>query len=256
MRIRVMSDLHLEFWPFEPKRMDADAVVLAGDIAEGVNGLYWAREAFPDHELIYVAGNHEFYGNRLPDAISELSMRAQSLGIHFLEQGSTVLGGVRFLGTTLWTDYAIYAANDEHAGRFMFAAKRGMNDYRHIRFGPKRRKGRDRVLPGHLLEMHQASRAWLAAQLATPFAGHTVVVTHHAPHLLSVPLQYANDEYTPCHASHIPELVRAPVDVWIHGHMHESIDYTVEGTRVICNPRGYKPPDENPAFEPNLVVEM
>lgn len=256
MNIRVLSDLHLEFWPFEPEHLDVDAIVLAGDIAAGVNGLYWAREAFPRQELIYVAGNHEFYGGRLPDAISDLSMRAGELGIHFLEQRSLVLGDVRFLGATLWTDYAIYAANDEHAGRFMFAAKRGMNDYRHIRFGPKRKKGRDRVLPGHLLELHQAARGWLTAQLATPFAGRTVVITHHAPHRLSVPAYYENDEHTPCYVSHIPELVRSPVDLWIHGHIHESLDYTVDGTRVLTNPRGYKPPDENPVFDPNLVVEI
>lgn len=104
--------------------------------------------------------------------------------------------------------------------------------------------------------MHRASRAWLTEQLATPFAGKTVVVTHHAPHRLSVPPQYDGDPLTPCYASHLPELVRPPVDLWIHGHIHDSMDYDIEGTRVLVNPRGYKPPDENPAFEPSLVVEI
>lgn len=256
MRLRVMSDLHLEFWPFAPEPAAADIIVLAGDIAEGTAGLEWAREQFPRDPIIYVIGNHELYGQRLPEAIDAFADKAASLGVVLLEKRVVVLDGVRFVGTSLWTDYAIYARNEEEVGRYMFAARRSMNDYRHIRFGPKRKKGRDRVLPGHLLEMHQASCAWLAKVLAEPFSGKTVVITHHAPHRLSVPPRYANDWLTPCYASHLPQLVRAPVDLWIHGHIHESIDYQVEGARVLCNPRGYKPPHENPAFEPDLVVEV
>lgn len=255
MKLRVFSDIHLEFAPFSPPAIDADAIVLAGDIGEGLKGLDWARQQFPKHEILFVAGNHEFYGARLPDAPSELARRAESLGIHFLENRSTVISDVRFLGATLWTDYAIYARNEEEAGRVMFVARRGMNDYRHIRFGPKRKKGRDRILPGQLLEMHRESRAWLAAQLATPFAGRTVVITHHAPHRLSVPAQFDGDPFTPCYASHIPELVRPPADLWIHTHC--SCDYEpVEGTRVVCNPRGYGPSDLNEEFNQDLVVQV
>jgi predicted phosphodiesterase len=158
MKLRVLSDIHLEFAPFSPPAIDADAIVLAGDIGEGLTGLDWAREQFPKQEILYVAGNHEFYGARLPDALGDLTRRAQSLGIHFLENRAIEIGGVRFLGATLWTDYAIYSRNEEEAGRAMFFARRGMNDYRHIRFGLKRKKGRDRILPGQLLEMHRASR--------------------------------------------------------------------------------------------------
>lgn len=103
--------------------------------------LPWAREHFPREPIIYVIGNHELYGQRLPDAIEELSATAESLGIHLLENRSVVIDGVRFLGAALWSDYAIYAKNEEEAGRFMFVARRRMNDYRYIRFGPKRKKG-------------------------------------------------------------------------------------------------------------------
>jgi predicted phosphodiesterase len=256
MKLRVYSDIHLEFAPFSPPAMDADAIVLAGDIGEGLSGLEWARKRFPSSEILYVAGNHEFYGARLPDAINDLAAEAETLGIHFLENRSAVVGGVRFLGATLWTDYALYAKNEEETGRFMFAARRSMNDYRFIRFGPKRRKGRDRVRPDQLLDMHQASSAWLTDRVAEPWQGKTVVVTHHAPHRLSVPPSYAGDAHTPCYASHLPELVRQPVDLWIHGHIHHSMDCPIEGTRVLCNPRGYRPPHDNPAFEPDLLVEI
>lgn len=256
MRLRIMSDVHLEFWSFTPEPVPADVIVMAGDIAEGAAGLQWAREQFPREAIVYVIGNHELYGQRLPDAIDQLSAIADGLGIHLLENRSVVIDGVRFLGATLWTDYALYAKNEEEVGRYMFLARRAMNDYRYIRFGPKRKKRRDRVLPGQLLDLHRASRTWLTEQLAIAFAGKTVVVTHHAPYRLSVPPQFDRDPLTACYVSHLPDLVRPPVALWIHGHIHDSLDYEVDGTRVLANPRGYKPPDENPAFEPNRVVEI
>lgn len=256
MKLRIFSDLHLEFWSFDPPAVDADVIVLAGDIGEGDAGMKWAREQFPREPIIYVVGNHELYEQRLPDAMADFTQTAQALGIHLLENQALVLDEVRFLGATLWTDYAIFAKNDEAVDRYMFAAKRLMNDYRVIRHGPKRKKGRDRIQPTFVREMHRFSRTWLAAQLAEPFAGSTVVVTHHAPHEMSVPPRYAGRELTPCYASHLPELVRAPVKLWIHGHIHDSIDYEVGGARVLSNPRGYKPPNDNPAFDPELVVEV
>src|SRR5258706_694990 len=60
LRIRIYSDLHLEFAPFVPPANDADTIVLAGDIANGAAGVEWARETFKG-PLIYLAGNHEDY---------------------------------------------------------------------------------------------------------------------------------------------------------------------------------------------------
>jgi predicted phosphodiesterase len=256
MKLRIFSDLHLEFRAFTPPEVAADVIVLAGDTAEGLVGLDWAREQFPSERIISVAGNHEFYGMRLPEALTTLRQRADELSIDFLENRAIEIDGVRFLGASLWTDYAIDARNEEEADRARAVAKRGMNDYRHIRYGERRRKGRDRILPGHLLQMHHESRAWLASQLKQPFAGRTVAITHHGPHRLSVPAWAVGDPFTPCYVSHLPELVRAPVDLWIHGHIHDSMDYMVEGTRVICNPRGYSPPHDNAAFDDALVIEV
>ncbi|MFC4311664.1 metallophosphoesterase family protein [Steroidobacter flavus] len=219
MKLRIFSDLHLEFQPFTPPHREADAIVLAGDTAEKLAGLDRAREQFPTERILFVAGNHEFYGMRLPDALTALRARADELGIDFLENRAVEISGVRFLGTSLWTDYAIEARNEEEASRAMAVAKRSMNDYRHIRFGRPRRKGRDRMLPGHVLAMHRESRAWLASQLIQPFEGRTVVITHHGPHRSSVPARAAGDPLTPCYASH-PAGARAltggSLDPWAH----------------------------------------
>lgn len=260
MRVRIYSDLHLESAAFDPPNVTTDVIVLAGDIGEGLAGLTWAREKF-DAPIIYVRGNHELYGQRLPEADESFSAEAKRLGICFLENASTVINGVRFLGATLWTDFRINGysrpsgPDDDDVRIAMGEAKRLMNDYRYIRFGRKRKKARDRMTPVNTLSMHIASRDWLQRSLAETFDGRTVVVTHHAPHLLSVPTHRVGDRYTPYYASHLPQLVRAPVDLWIHGHFHTSCDYTIGTTRVISNPRG-RSGDDNPAFNANFTLTL
>jgi hypothetical protein len=36
--------------------------VLAGDVKNGRGGAQWAREAFPNKQIVMVAGNHELFG--------------------------------------------------------------------------------------------------------------------------------------------------------------------------------------------------
>jgi Icc-related predicted phosphoesterase len=112
-----------------------------------------------------------------------------------------------------------------------------------------------RFTPEDAIRLHTASRDWLAAMLAEPFYGQTVVVTHHAPSSQSVHTRYARDLLTPAFASNLENLMEGDrAALWVHGHMHESFDYEVYGTRVVCNPRGYAPEALNPDFRPDWVV--
>jgi hypothetical protein len=104
--------------------------------------------------------------------------------------------------------------------------------------------------------MHLTGVAWLAQRLAEPFAGPTVVVTHHLPHRECIHPKYEGTRFNPCFASDLDHLVRAPVALWVHGHTHESIDFLVNGTRVVCNPRGYLPHEPNPSFDPVGAIEL
>lgn len=91
MRIRILSDLHLEFLYWTPPQAEADVVVLAGDI--DVSGLHWARHHFPETPVIYVPGNHEYYGSRMQDTLSALREAAARLGVHLLDGDDLVLDG-------------------------------------------------------------------------------------------------------------------------------------------------------------------
>src|SRR3989304_2626946 len=107
VRIPVLSDLHVEVSPFAPPRTDADLVILAGDIHNGTEGLDWGRQSFPEQHIVYVPGNHEHYDRALAGTARALADRADGLGITLLDTAAAVIGGVRFLGTTLWTDFCL-----------------------------------------------------------------------------------------------------------------------------------------------------
>jgi len=251
MKIRVLSDLHLEFHDWNPPPAPADVVVLAGDIHVGSGGIEWGRRRFPDAHIIYVPGNHEFYGSEMHAMLAQLRATAKANDVHFLDGDRIEIDGVRFLGATLWTDFAIYGSDPHTLERAMQLAALGMHDYRIIRFGDDRK-----LAPSDTREIHRTQRAWLAEQLALPFGGATVVVTHHLPHRQSIHRRYANDSLNPGFASDLADLVRAPVSLWIHGHTHESLDYRIDQTRVVCNPRGYIPHEPNLAFDPIGVFEV
>jgi predicted phosphodiesterase len=136
MKLLISSDLHLEFAKFSPVwnglRIDegVDVVVLAGDICEGTQGIRWARETFITKEIVYIAGNHEYYDRHWEALQQDMRSTATRMDVHFLDQDSVELFGVRFLGATLWTDFALFGKEKKPTA--MFEAERYMNDYKCI----------------------------------------------------------------------------------------------------------------------------
>lgn len=262
VKLLVLSDLHVEFAPFEPDReavQTADVVVLPGDIHRGARAAAWARSTFGDKPIVYVAGNHEFYGHQWTGHLAALRRASQDHGIHFLEDEAVDVGGVRFLGCSLWTDFELLGAHRKPY--VMRAAERHMNDFREITVGKMRdfyREDRKRLQPGLTVLRHRQSVQWLEQSLSGADPSRTVVVTHHAPHPSSVAPRFVGDALTPAFASDLTRLM-GKAALWIHGHMHDSADYSVAGTRIVCNPRGYPVRSgqfENGSFEPGLIVEI
>lgn len=266
MKIHLASDLHLEFLQqeFPGERLIApvpgsDVLVLAGDIAKGADACrlfadWRAAERVP---VILLAGNHEFYGHSIDPMYRRLREGAALNNIHFLENDSVVIGGVRFLGCTLWTDYKLSQWHTQEA-QIEYCQGR-LNDHRLITFGERRFSAQD------ALDRHLASRAWLEAELDKSFDGKTVVITHHAPHPGSVHPRYANNLLNAAFTSDLTPLVEK-ADFWFHGHVHDGFDYKVGRCRVVANPmgyimnRGWATRDEwrleNEAFDRNLLIEV
>lgn len=246
MRIHVLSDLHLEFAPFQPPAAAADVTVLAGDIDRGKRGLQWAHQAFGDRPVVYVAGNHEYYAHALPKLTNEL-LAASEEPVHFLERTSAEIEGVWFFGCTLWTDFQLLGS----PALARDTAQLKMNDYRKIRVTPQYRKLRSR----DTLALHYRSRAWLEAAIERGETHGAVIVTHHAPSARSLAPHPAPDWLQPAYASALDPLVEASgARLWVHGHTHWPVDYWIGKTRVISNPRGYAD-EPTSGFDPALVVE-
>jgi len=247
MKLHILSDLHTEFHSFDPPQTDADIVVLAGDIGVGTGGIEWAARQFIEKPVIYVPGNHEYYDHDI-GLTDELKSRAPD-NIHVLDNDSREIGGVRFLGATLWTDFRLNGEGEAWSSRQV--AKRSIYDFTAIRNGDRR------FTPDDSVGLHETSKAWLVNELHKPFNGPTVVVTHHLPAVPSIASQYRNDPLNPAFASRLEEVIEThrPA-LWIHGHTHVACDYEIFGTRVVCNPRGYPAESSGKGFLPVLVVEV
>lgn len=263
MRLWLMSDLHLDVnaaYPFHlpTAQPNHDVVILAGDVCEGIDrGIGWVREAGLDRtDVIYVPGNHEFYGRERRGALeagrAAAGRNALYPGnVHVLDRNRVDLGPVTILGATLWTDYQLYGT----PAASMDVAARLLSDHRMIAEG-------DIVFsPSIALREHDLSVAWLAHEIAAARdAGQrVVVVTHHAPTPRSVSARFQGHPLTAAFASNLEHLFDG-VALWVHGHTHRFVDHTVTTahgwtTRVVNNPRGYLR-HETTGFDPALVVTV
>lgn len=261
MKIQIASDLHLELLEqgFPGYRVinpaDADVLVIAGDIHRHTRAI----EVFADWPVpvVFVHGNHEAYRHQYFDTVEALRSASNDSRVHYLECDEWLLNGVRFLGCCLWTDYRVTEAAQEAAMR---EAEGILYDHRLIGMPDGLFSTAD------ALQLHVDSRAWLQEKLDQQFAGPTVVVTHHGPHPGSIHPRFAGTVLNAAFVSDLTPLM-GKAALWIHGHVHDSFDYEVAGTRIVANPRGYAlnrklaqlPAQiewENKAFDPQLVVEV
>ena len=242
MKIQIYSDLHIEFHQFEPPKINPDLVILAGDIHTKSRGIAWANESF-DCPVLYVCGNHEFYGGHIQGTLTKMR-DAAAPHVHILENQSFVWQQTRFLGTTAWTDFS--STGDVVAASSM--AWQWMNDFRVIRADASFR----RLRPEDLVQRNHAARAWLAQELDRPFGGKTVVITHHAPAPIVAGDKH-DDHLLAAYSNSWPELIEK-ADAWIFGHTHRAVDVELAGCRVVSNPRGY--PDEETGFRADLEMDI
>ena len=250
IRLAVLSDLHVEKGDYHPPPLDCDLVILAGDVGWGLEGVGWIGRNLAGRPMIYVAGNREYWHHpEGTDPLAALRHAAATVpGLTFLHNETVVLAvgatRLRVLGATLWTDFSL----DGDAEATMAKAGGSMPDYRNGR------SDLGLVLtPADVAAANRVSAAFLAAELARPHDGPTVVVTHHLPSELSLP--HRRPGHTPQAASVSPLetlVTSAGPDLWIHGHSHADCDYRIGHCRIVSRQRGA--PD-NADFTP-LMLEI
>ena len=280
MKLQLLSDLHLEthpHWVAQPAP-GADLLVLAGDIGSyqpgsllidsdfGL-GQFSPRNGWPT-PVVFVPGNHEYDSMDFDEAHSRLRETCDRLGLIWLERETVEMSGIRFVGTTLWSDFDALAptVNPEKAAtgtdsgvnalaqslKSRDKAFRAANYY--LRKTLTTRNGEPWLAEG-LREQALLCQSWLREALAQPFAGTTVVVTHFAPSLRSADPRYGLTPGTAGFCNALDGMLPL-AQCWLHGHLHAPSDYTAQGCRVVANPLGYARKNEQSAFKPDCVIEV
>jgi predicted phosphodiesterase len=264
LRVRILSDLHLECAPWTYVHAPADLIVLAGDIADcSAAGRGRRRELLEaigatGVPAVYVPGNHEGYDDWVPRNILRTRIASElPPTVHLLDRDESIVQGYRILGCTLWTDFAHVAGirrrgipiDREYA---MHAAGCGITDFHFLCDDGAPDAPPRRITPEIMAAWHAADRNWLDTTIAASTQP-TIVVTHFLPGPGSVAPQYQDSILTPYFAPDVRDLLRHPVQVWIHGHTHVPCDYRHGAVRVVCNPRGYASTDSG--YDGMLVID-
>jgi predicted phosphodiesterase len=277
MRIQLISDLHLENYPeFVPQAApDVDVLILAGDIGSYQEGSLLEHDDFglrrfsphrPGSQwprVFYIPGNHEFDSLDYDATYLKLRRSCEALGIEWLDRETITVGSVRFIGTTLWSDFEAIAKSKPTMAEQMKAlekAYRAANFY--LSKNTTYRNG-EPMLAEDMRVLAHACQAWLGDALAVPFDGATVTVTHFAPTLGSADPRYGITPGTAGFCNSLDHLLPLS-DVWMHGHLHCANDFIVSGVedgkpfscRVVANPRGYPEKNEDKDFQETFVLEL
>lgn len=258
MKLKLASDLHLEFHKQSqiPDLGSGDVLILAGDIIsakylkkDGEN----KKKAFDFFQkcsenfkhIIYIEGNHSFYGCRLETTFSFVKDILPSNFIH-LENDSIKIENYWFVGSVLWTDF------DNENPFAMLSASRLMNDYHQIKYGPVYRK----LNVDDVLKHHKETMSYFDATLDQLKDEKVIMVTHHTPTSRSTHPRFRGDSGNCYFNNNLDEWImnRPQIKYWFCGHTHWKHSYNIENCEVICNPLGY--PGENTGFDSNLAIEL
>jgi len=254
MIVQYMSDLHLEFAKMPVPDVAGDVLVLAGDIHVGANAIPWIEQcALAFKDVIYILGNHEYYGQdmwKLPGKIQDSINGKGGLfdplhNVHFLNNDSIVINGVKFIGSTLWSD-----------GNPMLQYK--MNDFSKINY---KYTGSHGALYGKLsveeaANIHQISKQLIKNAIDPKLKN--VVITHHAPSFEMINMIKYGDSFTNTgFATEIlGEFDPKHISVWISGHTHWATSKVINGIPSVSNCRGYVPYEPVENFNPCATVEI
>ncbi|WP_245303188.1 metallophosphoesterase [Rhizobium esperanzae] len=250
MKAWIISDIHTNrldrLWSRPLVPPDADVCICAGDVTSEISDSldYLLANIVPIMPVVLTLGNHEYYGLTIEQTLARARNKLAGSQVHLLENETVEVGGVKFIGATLWTDFEIATGTgDEH-------------DLPEIRLAKARKEIRHHAIdfysiksdrrPGGFIDVdelrdrHIASREFIARELeATAYDQPSVVLTHHAPLTESLDWRFDGNLSNAAYASDLSGLIKAyKPKVWVHGHIHRNRDYVHDHTRVICNPRG------------------
>lgn len=266
MNIHLVSDLHIEAHPgsniVAGAGLTDDVVCLIpGDWANGLtlngkipfnpSGVGYVDVINP-HQVPILAlfGNHEWYGLDMDKHEEDLREEASYAGVTLLDRERIPFGEWTILGCTLWSNFALHGeANAVHAAN---ECGKSINDFRRISIGGRL------MTPQDAIRMYERDHAWLDEELAICDPEKTIVMTHFGPHPNSTHPMYkvgGSAHLNPYFSNNSGLIEKYQPALWVHGHTHQRLAYTVGRTRVVCNPRGYSNERQEWPFDPGLILK-
>ena len=252
MRIRLLSDLHLEGFFFKYEDHGEDLVILAGDIHTR-NRHEDFLDKIPEHiKIIMVPGNHEYYHSCFQEVNEYFKYLEKDIkNFHFLNNESIDIDGVSFFGGMMCTDFKLYGEANQYTSAIK--AQKGISDFYYSEIldantGVKRQW----TVSDHKEQYdvyNQAFDAWIK----TVTNKKKVAISHFLPSEMSCDPQFKVSDLNPYFMTINDSRVKL-VDVWVHGHTHSTAKYTLDNTQVYCNPKGYG--SENKSFKPDFIFEV
>ncbi|MBY5545976.1 phosphohydrolase [Rhizobium leguminosarum] len=270
MKAWIISDIHQSrlttLLRDPPKAPKADICICAGDVTNFIDDsiAFIRRVIEPRMQVMLVLGNHDYYGSSISCALERARRLVEGSRIHLLEDETVTVGDCRFIGSTLWTDFAVSVGDDEHippeerrVKAFELVPSRIMDFHCIFRSDARKNGENGMVTVQEIVERHKRSREYIDTELSVGFQGRTVVVTHHSPLMQSFDPAFFGNVTNAAFASDLADLIwRRKPSLWVHGHIHKFRDYMADHTRVICNPHGYRGELYTSGFRPGFVVNL
>lgn len=215
-----------------------DYIVLGGDIAEyhniikhiGQYTLWFKRIKNQCKKLIWLMGNHEFYGNR--ESIQEaLDFYKKTFPfVKIVYSDSIKVKDTLLVFSTLWSSLE----NNDPLARLNCSGSNGVNDFHLIKY----RNGELMSDDDYYIE-HCALVENIKYELENHEYNKCIVFTHHAPSFKSINPRHESSKINGAYYSDLESLMYDyKIDYWCHGHLHTFNDYMINNTRVISNKMG------------------
>jgi len=248
LKIQIMSDIHKDQRGDIPQfSREADAIVIAGDIAnngKGVDKFFNMVDNSVKVPVIVVLGNHDYYSYRYNSFVKAVEdykeMASKYSNIHILARETLEIDGVNFIGATLWTDY--------DKGRGISTAISAMPCFRYLRVDDRLVNYQD------ILDEYNKDVAFIGNSLSNSLKN--VVITHHVPTFNHIPNKYKNNRLNGSFCTNLDDFIMDnQPDVWVCGHTHTNFTGQMGECTLYCNPWGYSFEKQTGYLE-NFMIEV